>query len=68
MGEIILSKSERERIRFILDTRAIHDSAFPPADPVSEQRGEWPQLMGPSGARAPVRHRAVAHHADALSR
>jgi hypothetical protein len=54
VGEIIrfVSKSEREHIRFIRDTRAIHDGVFPPADPVSEQRDEWPQLMEPSGARA----------------
>jgi hypothetical protein len=54
MGEIIrfVSKSECERIRFIRDTRAIHDSVFSPADPVSEQRDELPQLKEPSGARA----------------
>jgi hypothetical protein len=26
--------------------RAIYDSVFPPADPVSEQRDKGPQLMG----------------------
>ena len=52
MGEIVplLSKSERERIRLIREARAIYDSVFPPADPVSEQRDKGPQLIGPSGA------------------
>jgi hypothetical protein len=40
MGEIIrfVSKSERERARLIREARAIYDSIFPSADPVSEQR------------------------------
>ena len=44
MGEVIrfVSKSERERIRLIREARAIYDSVFPPADPVSEQGA--PQL------------------------
>ena len=48
MGEIIrfVSKSECERNRLIREARAIYDSVFPPADPVSEQRDEGPQLMG----------------------
>ena len=33
-----VSKSERERVRLIREARAIYDSIFPPADPVSEQR------------------------------
>jgi hypothetical protein len=39
MGEVIrfVSKSERERIRLILEARAIYDSVFPPAAPVNEQ-------------------------------
>ena len=39
MGQIIqfVSKSERERIRLIQEARAIYDSIFPPADPVSER-------------------------------
>jgi hypothetical protein len=39
MGEIIrfVSKSEHERARLIREARAIYDSVFPPADPVSEQ-------------------------------
>ena len=54
MGEIIrfVSKSECERNRLIREARAIYDSVFPPADPVSEQRDEGPQLMGSSGANA----------------
>ncbi|MET4044546.1 hypothetical protein [Bradyrhizobium sp. RT6a] len=41
MGQIIqfVSKSERERIRLIQEARAIYDSIFPPADPVSERSG-----------------------------
>ena len=40
MGEVIrfVPKSERERIRLIREARAIYNSVFPPADPVSEQR------------------------------
>lgn len=40
MGEVIrfVSKSERERARLIQEARAIYDSIFPPADPVSEER------------------------------
>jgi hypothetical protein len=39
MGEVVvrlISKSERERIRLIKEARAIYDSIFPPANPVSE--------------------------------
>jgi hypothetical protein len=40
MGEIIrfVPKSERERARLIREARAIYDSIFPPADPVSEKK------------------------------
>jgi hypothetical protein len=40
MGEVIrfVSKSERERARLVREARAIYESVFPPADPVSEQR------------------------------
>jgi len=40
MGEVIrfVSKSERERARLVRAARAIYDSIFPPADPVSEQQ------------------------------
>ena len=45
MGEVIrfIPKSERERIRLIREARAIYDSVFPPADPVSEQRDKGTQ-------------------------
>ncbi|MDR3469540.1 MAG: hypothetical protein P4M07_26720 [Xanthobacteraceae bacterium] len=37
MGDVIrfIPKSERERLRLIREARAIYDSIFPPADPVS---------------------------------
>jgi hypothetical protein len=40
MGQVIqfVSKSERERIRFIQEARAIYDSIFPPADPAGGQQ------------------------------
>jgi hypothetical protein len=36
MGEIVgfVSKSERERLRLIRETRAIYDSIFPPTDAI----------------------------------
>jgi len=39
MGEVIrfVPKSECERARLIREARAICDSLYPPADPVSEQ-------------------------------
>ena len=39
MGEIIrfVPKSEPERARLIGEARAMYDSIFPPADPVSEK-------------------------------
>jgi hypothetical protein len=58
MGEIIrfVPKSGRERARLIREARAIYDSIFPPADPVSEQRD-----------KASISHtisRANAHRSD----
>jgi hypothetical protein len=54
MGEVIrfIPKSERERVRLIQEARAIYDSIFPPADPVSEQKNK--ALISPtvSGANA----------------
>jgi hypothetical protein len=40
MGEIVrfISKSELERARLIREARAIYESIFPAADPVSRQR------------------------------
>jgi hypothetical protein len=54
MGEIIqfVPKSERERARLIREARAIYDSIFPPADPVSEKRNKAPVSHTASGANA----------------
>ena len=54
MGEVIrfVSKSERERVRLIREARAIYDSIFPPADPVSEQQDKTPASYKVSGANA----------------
>ena len=40
MGEVIrfIPKSERERIRYIREARAIYESVFPPTDLMSEQQ------------------------------
>jgi len=45
MGEIVqfVSKSEHERARLIREARAMYDSIFPPADPVSTRRDTAPQ-------------------------
>jgi hypothetical protein len=50
MGQVIrfIPKSERERVRLIREARAIYDSVFPPADPVS-QRGNAPVSHTVSG-------------------
>ena len=52
MGDVIrfVTKSERERDRLIREARAIYDSIFPPADPVSEQRNSAPAGHAVSGA------------------
>ena len=54
MGEVIqfISKSERERARLIREARAIYDSIFPPADPVSEKQNKAPVSHTVSGANA----------------
>jgi hypothetical protein len=54
MGEVIrfVSKSERERARLIREARAIYDSIFPPADPVSEPQDKAPLSHTVSGANA----------------
>jgi hypothetical protein len=54
MGEIIrfVPKSERERARLIREARAIYDSIFPPADPVSEKQNEGSASHAVSGANA----------------
>jgi hypothetical protein len=55
MGEVIrlFPKYERERARLIREARARYDSIFPPADPVSEQRGKAQITHTVSGAKAP---------------
>jgi hypothetical protein len=54
MGEIIrfVPKSERERAHLIREARAMYDSIFPPADPVSEQQDKAPISKTVSGASA----------------
>jgi hypothetical protein len=54
MGEVVrfVSKSERERVRLVREARAIYDSIFPPADPVSEQQGRASVSHAVSGANA----------------
>jgi hypothetical protein len=44
MGEVVrfVPRSERERLRLIRQVRAIYDSVFPPAAPVSEQGDKAP--------------------------
>jgi len=51
MGQVIriISKSERERIRLIQEARAIYDSVFPPATPVTEQSDKAPLAHAISG-------------------
>ena len=54
MGEVIrfVPTSERERARLIREARALYDSIFPAADPVSEQRDKAPMSHTVSGANA----------------
>jgi hypothetical protein len=54
MGEVIrfVPKSERERARLIRKARAIYDSIFPPADPVSGQQDKATLSHAVSGAYA----------------
>jgi hypothetical protein len=58
MGEIIrfIPKSERERARLIREARAIYDSIFPPADPVSEKQNKAPVSHTIGGAIAHRSH------------
>jgi hypothetical protein len=52
MGEVIrfIPKSEGERARLIREARAIYDSIFPPADPVSRPQDRAPVSHAVSGA------------------
>ena len=45
MGEVIrfVPKTEREQARLIREARAMYDSIFPPADPISEQQDKAPR-------------------------
>ena len=54
MGEVIrfVSKSERERARLVREARAMYNSVFPPADPVSEQQNKASVSHTVSGANA----------------
>jgi len=54
MGEVFrfVPKSERERARLIREARAIYDSVFPPADPISERQNKAPVSHTVSGANA----------------
>jgi hypothetical protein len=54
MGKVIrfIPKSERERVHLIRKARAIYDSVFPPADPVSEQQDKAPVSHTVSGTYA----------------
>ncbi len=55
MGEVVqfVPKSERERIRLIREARALYDSVFPRADPVSEKQDKAPTVHTGSGAQYP---------------
>ena len=54
MDEVIrfIPKSERERVRLIREARAIYDSVFPPAHPVSEGQDKGPVSQTVGGANA----------------
>jgi hypothetical protein len=58
MGEVLrfVAKSERERARLIREARAIYDSIFPPADPVSEQQNKGLVSQTVGGANAHRSH------------
>jgi hypothetical protein len=58
MGKVIrfIPKSERERVRLIREARAIYDSIFPPADPVSEQQDKAQVSHTVSGTNAYRNH------------
>jgi hypothetical protein len=52
MGEVVqfVSKSERERARLIREARAIYESIFPSADPLSTHQDSPTIGQGGSGA------------------
>jgi len=61
MSEIIrfVPKSERERALLIREARAIYDSIFPPADPVSEKQNKAPEMEKPCKRLLLPAHRIV---------
>jgi hypothetical protein len=60
MGQVtrLITKSERKRARLIREARAIYDSVFPPAAPVSEQSDKAPVAHAISGTN-PYRNDGV---------
>jgi hypothetical protein len=54
MGKVIrfIPKSEHERVRLIREARAIYDSIFPPAGPLSKQQDKAPVSHTVSAANA----------------
>ena len=54
MGKVIrfIPEAERERVRQIREARAIYDSIFPPADPISVRQDKAPVSHAVSGANA----------------
>jgi len=54
VGEIVrfIPKSELERARLIREARAIYDSIFPSAEPVSEKRSNTPSNRAANGVTA----------------
>jgi hypothetical protein len=52
MSEIIqfIPKYERERARLVRRARAMYDSIFPPADPISERQNNVPVGHAVNGA------------------
>jgi len=61
MGEVIrfVSKSDCERAHLIREARAIYDSIFPTADPVSEQQNKAPISHTVTGTNAHRSDRVV---------
>ena len=54
MSDVVrfVPKSELERARLIREARAIYDSIFPPAAPISEQQDKAPLSRAIVGANA----------------
>jgi hypothetical protein len=69
MGEVIrfIPKCERERARLVREARAIYDSIFPQADPISEQREKTPVSQMVSDANARLSDAMVWHIISSVS-